>query len=221
MLFRIILLLLTTLFTMACSSQDDLKRSIRVACVGDSIAYGLVLKDRIKNAYPSQLDKLLGSRYSVENFGKSGATLLINGDRPYIKSREFAASLEFKPDIVVIMLGTNDTKEGNWIRKEQLDADYLDLIKKYRRGNRSVKILIALPPPIYSDYCGMSNSKIEKVVIPVIQKVAQKSGIIVVDNYSPLREKRLFKDGVHPSSEGSYIIAQQVYREIRKLGDDR
>jgi lysophospholipase L1-like esterase len=77
--------------------------------------------------------------------------------------------------------------------------------------------LIALPPPIYSNCCGMSNSKVERAIVPIIKKVAQKSGLGVVDNYSVLREKKLFTDGVHPNSEGSRIIAQQVYREIRKL----
>lgn len=219
MLLRNVLLLLTTLFIMACSSQDDLKRAVRVACVGDSITYGLTLKDRAHSAYPSQLGSLLGAKYSVKSFGRSGATLLANGDRPYIKSKEFAASLEFKADVVVIMLGTNDTKERNWIMKEQFEADYLDLIERYRHSNADVKILIALPPPIYSNCCGMSNSKVERAIVPIIKKVAQKSGLGVVDNYSVLREKKLFTDGVHPNSEGSRIIAQQVYREIKKLDD--
>ena len=61
------------------------KKQIKVACVGNSITYGLKLENREKQSYPAQLQQLLGSDYIVGNFGKSGTTLLSKGHHPYIK----------------------------------------------------------------------------------------------------------------------------------------
>ena len=44
---------------------------IRVACVGDSITAGYGLSDPGTQSYPAQLQALLGSGYSVGNFGVS------------------------------------------------------------------------------------------------------------------------------------------------------
>ena len=37
-----------------------------------------------------------------------------SGNKPYQKSKQFRAALSSNPDVVVIMLGTNDTKPANW-----------------------------------------------------------------------------------------------------------
>ena len=87
---------------------------IKVACVGNSITYGYTLDNRERDAYPSQLQRLLGDSYIVGNFGKSGATLLEKGHRPYVKQEEYQQALQFAADIVVIHLGINDTDPRNW-----------------------------------------------------------------------------------------------------------
>ena len=58
---------------------------IKVSCVGNSITYGMRLDNREEESYPAQLQRMLGDRYEVGNFGKSGATLLRNGHRPYFE----------------------------------------------------------------------------------------------------------------------------------------
>ena len=83
---------------------------IRVACVGDSITYGFNLINREKESYPSVLNELLGKEYEVGNFGFSGRTLLKNGDYPYVSEKLYQDSLNFNAKIVIIKLGTNDTK---------------------------------------------------------------------------------------------------------------
>ncbi len=67
---------------------------IKVACVGNSITYGYTLDNRERDAYPSQLQRLLGDSYIVGNFGKSGATLLEKGHRPYVKQEEYQQNRE-------------------------------------------------------------------------------------------------------------------------------
>ena len=68
-----ILLLFVCLFVCWVLSAQQ---RIKVACVGNSITYGTGLSDRATQSYPVKLQKLLGERYEVENFGKPGATLL-------------------------------------------------------------------------------------------------------------------------------------------------
>ena len=51
-------------------------QKIKVACVGNSITYGTGIEDREHFSYPVQLQKMLGDKYLVGNFGKPGATLL-------------------------------------------------------------------------------------------------------------------------------------------------
>src|SRR4051812_11154381 len=87
---------------------------IKVACVGDSITAGAGVQDPGHNAYPVVLQRLLGDKYEVKNFGVSGTTLLKKGDSPYWNQKAFKAATAFAPDIVIIKLGTNDTKAQNW-----------------------------------------------------------------------------------------------------------
>src|SRR5512138_1808239 len=82
----------------------------KIACVGDSITAGYGLSNAAQQSYPAVLQSLLGSKHTVQNFGTSGCTLLKKGDQPYWNDGNFGASDTFKPDVVIIMLGTNDAK---------------------------------------------------------------------------------------------------------------
>ena len=53
-------------------------KTVKVACVGNSITYGMAIDNREEFSYPSQLQGMLGEGFEVGNFGKSGATLLYN-----------------------------------------------------------------------------------------------------------------------------------------------
>jgi hypothetical protein len=87
-----ILLLFVCLFVCWVLSAQQ---RIKVACVGNSITYGTGLSDRATQSYPVKLQKLLGERYEVENFGKPGATLLNQGHRPYTRQEEYRKALDF------------------------------------------------------------------------------------------------------------------------------
>ena len=85
-----------------------------VACVGNSITEGYGIRGEKK--YPDHLQEMLGSGYTVTNFGKSSMTFAgetIKGgenNATYWKTEKFKAALASSPDIVVIELGTNDSK---------------------------------------------------------------------------------------------------------------
>jgi lysophospholipase L1-like esterase len=104
---------------------------IRVACVGDSITFGAGVEKREVNNYPKVLGSLLGDKYEVRNFGVSGATLLSKGDHPYIKTGAYSDAKKFAPQIVIIKLGTNDTKPQNWKHEADFLADATNMIKEF------------------------------------------------------------------------------------------
>jgi lysophospholipase L1-like esterase len=86
--------------------------AIKVAAVGDSITWGAGASNQSTNSYPAQLQTLLGSSYQIGNYGHSGATMLKQGDTPYWNTPQFIGSQNFKPSVVVIMLGRTTPSPG-------------------------------------------------------------------------------------------------------------
>ena len=114
-----------------CLAINLVAAPIRVACVGDSITYGAAIQDRENNSYPVVLGQLLGDGYNVKNFGVNGATLLKKGDKPYWKESAFAAAQKFQPQLVIIKLGSNDSKPQNWKYKNEFTKDLIDLVRTF------------------------------------------------------------------------------------------
>ena len=187
----------------------------RIACVGDSITYGYSISNRNRNSYPAQLGKMLGNQWSVRNFGVSGATLLQKGDNPYLKTLEFNLAHEFKPNIVVILLGTNDSKPVNWKYKSNYIKDYITLINRFKKIGGNPNICVCYPVPVYSKPGSTSDRIIRNELIPMINKIASQTNVKIIDLYTPLSNKQnLFPDSVHPNAEGLKIIAKEVFNEI-------
>ena len=187
----------------------------RVACVGDSITEGTGLSKPAEDSYPSQLSTLLGEGWEVKNFGKKSATLMKGGSLPYWNTSQYSASLNFSPDIVVIMLGTNDAKLYNWAHNVPFVSDYSALIESYKNLPSSPRIYICYPPPVYAVVAGITDTRIKNEVIPKIAQVAAKNGVEVIDIYSALSNKKaLFPDYVHPNKEGASVLARAVYETI-------
>jgi sialate O-acetylesterase len=176
-----------------------------VACVGDSITEG--------SLYPAYLQELLGSGYNVENFGSGGSTVLLSSDKPYMNQPVFAHAAELRPDIVVIILGTNDANPRFFGDIESFVADYTQLIRAFHSAQ---KIWIVIPPPILDDGLGPKEANLVEGVIPRIHQVATELNYPTIDVYSLLQGKSDFfsRDGVHPNAKGSQAIADAVYLAI-------
>ena len=191
---------------------------VKVACVGNSITYGMRLEDREHESYPVQLQALLGDGYEVGNFGKSGATLLRHGHRPYFEQEEYRAAMAFAGDIVVIHLGINDTDPRNWpFFEDEFVGDYLALIDSLRSVNPKARFLVARMTPIGSAHSRFISGtkdwhgKIQRE----IERVAHASGAELIDFYDPLYPYPwLFPDAIHPNAEGAGILARTVYQAV-------
>ncbi|MCH5329265.1 MAG: sialate O-acetylesterase [Coprobacter sp.] len=190
----------------------------KVACIGNSITYGYAVENREQNAYPVKLQQMLGTEYSVANFGKSGATLLKQGHRPYMQQDEFRQAMDFAADIAVIHLGINDTDPRNWPDfRDCFVRDYLDLIDSLKYANKNVRILVARLTPIGDTHPRFisGTKQWHDEIQTAIETVAEISGAELIDFHEPLYPfPLLLPDAIHPNVEGAEILAKTVYSAI-------
>jgi acyl-CoA thioesterase I len=200
--------------------EADYSAPIRVACVGDSITYGYGIKDREHDSYPAQLNAMLGKKWDVRNFGVNGATALKKGTRPYSGQQSYRDALSFKPDVVIIKLGTNDTNVKSWpAHKRNFLTDYLELIHSFSELETRPRIYLCRPVPLFRDR-GKDYDTDEilvEEVIPKINEAARKTNLPLIDLYAPFEGKaELFPDGVHPDAKGAGIMAREIYAKLLK-----
>lgn len=187
----------------------------KIACVGDSITYGAGIKDREKNSYPAQLQGILGKGFEVKNFGVNGATLLKQGDNPYWKTKAFKEAKDFAPDIVVIKLGTNDTKPQNWSHKEEYAQDLKAMVAEFSGLSSKPRIFLCHPVPAFPGNWGIRDEIIKNEVGPLVDQVAKGTGATVIDLYTALADsKDLFPDKVHPNAEGAKMMADVIAKAV-------
>lgn len=190
-------------------------QTVKVACVGNSITYGSGIGNRDKMSYPAQLQAWMGARYNVRNFGVSGATMLRKGDKPYWDQPEYKEVLDFRPDIIIIKLGTNDSKPQNWQFAGDFEKDYTDMVLTFKKLDSVPRILLALPVPVFEDKWGICDSVVRDQIIPIIKRISKATKCQCIDLYTPLLPyKYAFPDGIHPNSIGASVMVEQVYRSL-------
>jgi lysophospholipase L1-like esterase len=202
---------------------------IKVACVGDSITQG--------SGYPYDLWQLLGSSgqftiadytqapsgspncnvsYAVGNFGAGGTMVTLKSETPYMNTTTFQNALDYQPDIVIIMLGTNDAQPGVHQYNASFVDDYKALIQAFQTLASHPKIWIALPPPIFDSQGGKTSPEwLEQNVIPNIRQAANETNIPIIDVHSALAGYASdFPDGIHPNNTAAKLIADKIFNEI-------
>jgi lysophospholipase L1-like esterase len=182
-------------------------KPIRVACVGDSIT--------AVSGYPSDLQGMLGDNYTVGNFGSSGSTVLLNSWKPYMNQIEFQSAKAFEPNIVIIMLGTNDDLMALHQYNESFEDDYAKLITSFEDLQSTPQIYLADSPPIFNDSSDLSPAYLTNTLIPHTDDLANRMNLPIIDVYDAFgNNSSYFLDGIHPNSEGATLIANQIYDTI-------
>ncbi len=199
--------------------SDSGKALVRVACVGDSITQGAGAGKG--NSYPTQLQELLGKDWLVGNFGVSGRTLLRKGDHPYWKEGAFKKAQDFRPDVVIIMLGTNDTKPQNWKHKDEFKSDYRDLIKTFQDLKPSPKVYICRPVPVPDPgNFGINDAALQQQM-PILDELAKELKTGIIDMHAALADKpKLLPDRVHPNKEGAGEMAKAAAKVVKENKGD-
>lgn len=185
--------------------------TIRVACVGDSITEG--------SGYPDELWMMLGADYIVHNFGVGRSTILFKSDLPYMNQTTFQKAKEFLPNVVLIMLGTNDAIPNNYQHIDDFVDDYRKLVRAFQALDSNPKIWLVLPPPIYNDTLGPNGTNLMQGVIPRIEQVANEMNLPVINVYEVLAgHPEYFVDGVHLNRQGVKLMVTEIYMVINCKG---
>ena len=204
-----------------------------VACVGNSITEGYGIWGDKK--YPDHLQEMLGDSYSVTNFGVSsmtfaGATIKAgDNSASYWKTEKFKAALNSSPDIVVIELGTNDSKffmanddtQGIYnynygqCEKSQLYTDYEALIDTFAHLPTNPEIFATLQPYSNNLEWAIMDSAIVNQINPIIKETAIKKGVNIIDLHTLFKTPEWFlSDSVHPNATGAQELAKIVNKYI-------
>lgn len=200
--------------------QTPKEGQIRVACVGDSVTYGFGIPNRGKYCYPTQLQNLLGDGYCVNNFGYSGRTASDSGDRPYRVEKLYQKALGFQPDIVVVMLGSNDSKPFNW-DPAAVRAGYNALLDDFAALESKPKIYVVIPTPVFpvngEVKFHIDGDVIDNALAPLMLGIAAGRGLPAIDLHTVFEGRDdLFLDGCHPNRAGAQLFAETVCAAIQE-----
>ena len=189
----------------------------RVACIGDSITWGFTLLNPWKQSYPALLQEMLGKDYEVRNFGYNDASARFDADTPYVKKRVYRESLAWNPDIVLLMLGTNDTKKRNW-DPEIFRRDYRRIVESYQELSSNPRIVLIAPIRIFLlqglHLLGLYPETMEEGVRPAIREIAADMGLERIDLKDLFTDSSYCMDGVHPQKTGARMLAEAIYSGV-------
>ena len=190
---------------------------IRVACIGDSITWGFTLLNPWKQSYPAVLQEKLGEDYEVRNFGYNDASARFDADTPYVNKRVYRESLSWNPDIVLLMLGTNDTKKRNW-DPEIFRRDYRRIVESYRALPSNPRVILIAPIRIFQlmgrPLLGLYPDTMEQGVRPAIREMAADMGLELIDLQDLFTDSTYCRDGIHPQKTGARMLADAIYAGV-------
>ena len=201
---------------------------VSIACVGDSITYGTMAADPTDGvadittaAYPAKLQKQLnarfGDKFEVTNYGHAGAYIAdferSNADTlRYCNTAEYLKLRKDKPEVVIMMLGTNDIGYiNNGESCAELEKAYNDLIGDIKALKSNPIIFVCTPlvrVTAYGSYLAMD------ALNNAIIRAANSQQVYVIDTYNITKEyfeAALYEaDGLHPDADGYTYLANTI-----------
>lgn len=173
--------------------------------------YVKILADKLRPIYPDRDIELINKGVS----GNEVSDLLARADEDVIA---------LKPDAVVIMIGINNTihrfEYGKELNYKQLENDLTALIEKLKKAGIVVIFLepFLLPAPDKKRFRPVFDKELE-IIHRICVKLCDEfvaydemfNGLCQSHSYSYYSE-----DGVHPTFNGSNIIANTAIKAIRK-----
>jgi acyl-CoA thioesterase I len=180
----------------------------RFLAFGDSITAGMTF-----DTYPGRLQAKLGQRYQTQNIsvfddGLAGENAFPDGQR-----RLPAALDAFRPDVLLLMEGTNDLNGGATGISLALDA--LTTMVRTARGRGVIVFLATIPP--------QGPSRIfTRGLVPgfndAVRALAQREGATLVDIYAAMvgNPSLIGPDDLHPTAQGHEVMAQTFFDAIQR-----
>lgn len=217
--------------TASCAFQVTVRQPrlahTRFLAFGDSLTAGTLavtptqLIEVSPSAYPRQLRNMLQGRYrqqivTIVNEGEPGEQASDAGVR-----RFRGVLLQHRPDVVLLMEGTNDLLGHSVGADRALDA--LQLMVREAAG-QNVRVALATIPPQRPG--GVRNRDAVAALIPGfndrIRALAAAAGVVLVDVFAAMAGdlSLLGGDDLHPTARGYEVIAETFFEAIRMHFED-
>jgi acyl-CoA thioesterase I len=210
----ILLLSVVLIWTSAGVAHAQAKK---LACVGDSIT-------ALSSSWCGVIAKKM-PEWMVKNFGVSGTNLAKGVGQPYWSSAQYKPSHDFLPNLVVIMLGTNDGVPRVWQGgKSHFVMDYEELIDTYEDLSSKPRVYLIIPIPAGTGPFGHDPNIIADEVGPAVKMVAMNKNVTTIDGFNAFGGKdfdeSLFgaTDQIHPNAKGQGILGDAVYAVLESTG---
>ena len=235
----VFIFIFTFLLTMLNAPQSDAQQKTIVA-FGDSITAPrknvVTYSDFIRTEFEKKkLD------VKVINSGVPGNTSAI------AKNRFEKDVLNYKPDLVIIQLGTNDAAVDVWknppatesrVSIDVYEQNLREFITKLKSQNAKIILVTPLPTrwtpklkemygkPPYNPNDEDGFNVILKSYVQRMREVAKKEKVVLADLYKEYEKYHkvkgqtmddLFLDGLHPNTKGQEIEAKMLLKEIKKM----
>ena len=203
----------------------QVKEKLNIACIGDSLTAGHYWANE---SYPTKLAGMVDDSYVVKNCGVNGISITGYGgswkdpEMRYIKQDVYQESVDFKPDIFAIMLGTNDATE--WSKAEPTFKDeYKILLDSYLEQFPLAKYIMMVSPPVVSpNQFSIPNDEIRDYVNPIQRELAEEYGFTALDLRKEFEETPDYQtkflrpnDDVHFTAEAAEFVAGRVWDIIK------
>jgi|TARA_B110000305_G_scaffold236758_1_gene298730 acyl-CoA thioesterase-1 len=188
------------------SSEVKIAKDKIILFFGDSLTAGLGLQT--EEAFPAliqhRLDSL-GLSYKVVNAGLSGETTASGKNR-------VSWVLNQKVAVFVLELGANDGLRGIPLQETRKNLQLI--IDMVQEKNSETKIIIAgmqIPPNLGIEYTAEFRN--------IFPEIAKKNNLelipFLLENVAGIPALNQ-KDGIHPTSEGHKIVAQNTWAVLEK-----
>jgi len=193
--------------------------SVIVACIGASdvstpTPYGTP-------NWPVYIAPMLGDGYTVDDFGASGTDMITNGDSPYWDTSQYPESTDSSADVVIIMLGSNDSKPENWAYQTNYVPDYERMIAHYRDLPTHPRIYLNTLLTAYgAGNYGITDPIVTGIITPWIKQIGFDEGCPVIDiNAATKNMPQNFPDNIHPDIAGAQVVAATVFYGLMRYGE--
>ncbi len=200
----------------------------KIVCYGDSNTFGFDAKNFGRLDENTRWCGILKHRFSgraeIINMGLNGRTVMTDDftrpDRNACKSFESDIS-GIIPDIIIIMLGTNDCKFDFMLTSDDI-ADHMDLlIEKVKQTCPSAEIILISPVPMNEDCIAsplefnVKSAKTSGELAEKYEAVAGKHGIAFFD--AGKWDVKLSHDGCHYSTAGHRTFSDKIAGIIKNM----
>ena len=204
-----------------------------IMCFGDSNTYGFIAGNGGRydehTRWTRLLQRRLGENYYVIEEGLNGRTTVFDDpDKKFLNGSEYLEMCiaTHRPlDLVILMLGTNDTKERYQAGPAEIARGLEKLIRMLRDpGIYHNHVLIISPIHINesiltSEYCdsyhGLEGMEKSKQLAGEYARLAKEYNCFFLDaaDYAAADDK----DAIHLDAKGHAALAEAIYHKLKEI----